>query len=68
MIEEAKSGNDSMLKELEEEWERLAPINFLYERETDHSKEISQKLKEKYLNGKPISVENSNGLAQVSKS
>lgn len=65
MIEQAKNGNDSMFSDLNEEWERLAPINFLYERGTDRSKEISKKLKDFYLQGKPASIENSEGLAQV---
>lgn len=66
MIEQAKSGNNSMFDDLNEEWDRLAPINFLYERGTNHSKEISRKLKEHYLHGKPASIENSEGLARVS--
>ena len=66
MIEQAKSGNDSMFRDLNDEWERLAPILFLYERGTDESKAISKKLKEFYLRDEPISIENSEGLAHVS--
>ncbi|XP_058796122.1 uncharacterized protein LOC131666989 [Phymastichus coffea] len=65
MIEQAKSGNDSMFRDLNEQWERLSPINFLYERGTDRSKEISKKLKDFYLDGKNVSVENSEGLARL---
>ncbi|XP_032456548.1 uncharacterized protein LOC100116956 [Nasonia vitripennis] len=65
MIEQARSGNNSMFDDLNEEWDRLAPINFLYERGTNRSKEISRKLKEHYLHGKPVGVENSEGLARL---
>ncbi|KAJ8686630.1 hypothetical protein QAD02_022424 [Eretmocerus hayati] len=65
MIEQAKSGNDSMFKDLNDEWERLAPINFLYERDTERSKVISRRLNEYYLKGKPVSIENSEGLAHL---
>lgn len=66
MIEQANSGNDSMFRDLNEQWNRISPINFLYERVTDQSKEISKKLKDFYLSGKNVSIENSEGLAHVS--
>ncbi|KAL7289595.1 hypothetical protein TKK_0016453 [Trichogramma kaykai] len=65
MIEEAKAGNDSMFRDLNEDWERLAPINFLYERGTNLSSEISYRLKEQYLDGNNVSIDNSQGLANL---
>ncbi|CAB0034145.1 unnamed protein product [Trichogramma brassicae] len=65
MIEEAKAGNDSMFRDLNEDWERLAPINFLYERGTNLSSEISYQLKEQYLDGNNVSIDNSQGLANL---
>lgn len=65
MIEQAQDGNDTLFKQLNDEWETLAPTTFLYERDTSHSKEISQKLKQYYLHDEPATVNNSDGLAHV---
>ncbi|XP_014217723.1 esterase E4-like [Copidosoma floridanum] len=65
MIEQAKSGNDSMFRDLNDRWEKLAPINFYYERGGDRSKEISRKLREFYLQGKPVGADSSEGLAHL---
>ncbi|XP_045476842.1 juvenile hormone esterase-like [Harmonia axyridis] len=41
-----------LLKQLEENWENTAPIVFMYERDTDHSKTISKALRSYYFGDK----------------
>lgn len=43
-----------MLQQMNNEWDRLAPICFLYERNTPRSREISAVLKKEYLDNKPL--------------
>ena len=49
MVEEAKAGNDSKFQDLNNNWEKLAPINFMYERDSNRSKEITEKLYENII-------------------
>lgn len=58
--------NDERRTELNDEFERLAPIYFQYERESNRSHEISADLKKTFLNGS-ISNDNEtlNGLIEV---
>ena len=65
MIESARSGNTSTFDDLNQNWNRIAPISFLYERNTNRSEEISEELRQFYLKGKPVSLDNIDGLAQV---
>ncbi|XP_056638299.1 juvenile hormone esterase-like [Diorhabda sublineata] len=46
--------NQTLTKHMNEEFEKIAPIAFLYERETDFSKTVSKTLKTYYLNDKPV--------------
>ena len=55
----------TIFKEYNENWEKIAPISFLYERDTPRSKEISRALKQFYFKGQPISLANIQGLADV---
>ncbi|KAK9883519.1 hypothetical protein WA026_001695 [Henosepilachna vigintioctopunctata] len=46
--------NPEMLQQLDEQWEKLAPIVFLYERNTEWSKAISKGLRSFYFGDKKI--------------
>ncbi|XP_043269312.1 uncharacterized protein [Venturia canescens] len=65
MIEEARNGNISTFEDLNEHWDKIAPISFLYERNTPRSAEISTALKQFYLNDEPIGLNNTDGLAKL---
>lgn len=58
-------GKDSYLQELNNNFEKVAPIAFLYERDTDNSKTISKALKSFYLKDKPVDKSSLTGLAQL---
>lgn len=64
---EAKKGNFSLFDDWNKNWETIAPISFLYERDTNRSKEISKELYKFYHHDKPISVDNLQGIADVSR-
>ncbi|XP_015597183.1 esterase E4 [Cephus cinctus] len=65
IIEEARKGNTSTFDDLNQNWDTIAPISFLYERGTPRSRRISQELKKFYLNNQPVSLDNVDGLAQL---
>ena len=65
-IEAAMKGNDSYFQDLNRKWERVAPICFGYERDTERSKMISREIRKFYFNGEPISLNNAPTLAKVS--
>lgn len=67
-ITEAKKGNNSLFDEWNTNWDHIAPISFLYERDTNRSKEISTELYKSYNHDKPISIDNLQGIAKVSYS
>ncbi|XP_066262073.1 juvenile hormone esterase-like [Euwallacea similis] len=46
--------NETLLKQLNEKWEEVAPIAFLYERNTDLSKTVSKSIRKYYLDDKPV--------------
>ncbi|XP_018342077.1 PREDICTED: esterase FE4-like [Trachymyrmex septentrionalis] len=58
-------GNDSMVNDLNEDWYRLAPINFMYERDTPLSKNISTELRQFYFGDQPIGPDTYDGLAHI---
>lgn len=64
-VEATRNGNNTYFDQLNNNWERLAPILFLYERETPRSKQISKELREFYFKDQPISVDTVDGLAQL---
>lgn len=57
--------NETLTQTMENEWERLAPICFLYERDTERSKEVSRVLKEKYIGETLKGIESLKGLNEV---
>ncbi|XP_051168374.1 esterase FE4-like isoform X3 [Leptopilina boulardi] len=63
--EEAKKGNSSMFNDLNTKWEEIAPIIFVYERNTTKSRQISKELKSFYIHDEPITVNNLQGIAGI---
>ena len=60
--------NETLKQKLNENFEELAPILFLYERQTDRSKNITQLLRQKFLGTEDLTEENSlQGLNYVRK-
>ncbi|KAJ8983994.1 hypothetical protein NQ317_008699 [Molorchus minor] len=57
--------NDTLLKEINSNFEKVAPIAFEYERNTDTSKAISKALKTFYFQDKPIDKSSLTPLAQL---
>ncbi|XP_031783698.1 esterase E4 [Nasonia vitripennis] len=64
-LEQALKGNDSIYRNLTENWEYAAPISFQYERGTERSKHISRELKKFYFNDEPITAENGKNLGLI---
>ncbi|XP_077282138.1 esterase E4-like [Temnothorax americanus] len=58
-------GNDSYVDDLNNDWYRLAPINFAYERDTPRSRYISTELRRFYFDDKPIGPDTYDGLAHI---
>ncbi|XP_011690504.1 PREDICTED: esterase FE4-like [Wasmannia auropunctata] len=65
IIKQHELGNDSILNDLNNDWYRLAPINFMYERDTPRSRHISTELRQFYFGDKPIGPETYDGLAHI---
>lgn len=65
VIEQAQRGNTSIIEDLNANWNRIAPISFYY-KTNPRSDEISTALKQYYLNGQPLSLQNMDGLSRVS--
>ncbi|XP_050295651.1 esterase E4-like [Anthonomus grandis grandis] len=57
--------NSTLLKDINENWEKVAPIPFQYERNTEKSKNISRALRKFYFNDKPIDQSNLNKLGEL---
>ncbi|CAH1102056.1 unnamed protein product [Psylliodes chrysocephalus] len=57
--------NETLSKEMNENFEKVAPISFLYERDTDFSKTVSKTIKTFYLQDKNIDKSQLTPLAQV---
>lgn len=53
------------MKEMNMNFEKVAPIAFGYERETDFSKQVSKAIKAFYLQDKPLDKTQIANLAQV---
>lgn len=58
--------NEPLLKEMNANFEKVAPIAFGYERETDFSKQVSKAMKTFYFQDKPVDKSQIAALAQVS--
>ncbi|KAF2888198.1 hypothetical protein ILUMI_17975, partial [Ignelater luminosus] len=57
--------NDTLRKEMDEDFERVAPIAFIYERDTENSKHISRELRKFYLGDRPLDNSSIPGLAKL---
>ncbi|KAJ8959088.1 hypothetical protein NQ318_022345 [Aromia moschata] len=57
--------NETLMKEMNDNFEKVAPIAFEYERTTDQSKTISKALKTFYFQDKPIDKSQLTPLAQL---
>lgn len=57
--------NVTYIEQFNREFDKLAPIVFLYEQNTDNSKIVSKGLKTTYFNDKPIDKTQITKLAQV---
>ncbi|XP_011863054.1 PREDICTED: esterase FE4 [Vollenhovia emeryi] len=63
--EQHSLGNDSYVDDLNNDWYRLAPLNFMYEPNTLQSRNISAELHQFYFGDKPIGPDTYNGLAHI---
>lgn len=59
--------NGTMYSELNDNWNKLAPIIFMYERDTSRSNYISRELRRFYFKNQPISSATNKQLAEVCK-
>nr|AIY68330.1 putative integument esterase [Leptinotarsa decemlineata] len=57
--------NETLSKQMNAEFDKIAPIAFLYEKNTEQSKTISKTLKTFYLQDKPIGKTQIPGLSQL---
>ncbi|XP_058796192.1 esterase E4-like [Phymastichus coffea] len=64
-LEQAMQGDDSIYRNVTENWYFAAPISFQYERGTERSKRISREIYKFYFNDKPITVENGPNLGLI---
>ncbi|XP_051168376.1 esterase FE4-like [Leptopilina boulardi] len=60
--EEAKKGNFSAFNDWNTKWDEIAPIIFIYERNTARSRYISREFNSFYNHDKPISLNNLQGI------
>ncbi|XP_076180089.1 esterase E4-like [Ptiloglossa arizonensis] len=65
LYEKDAQNNGSLYEELNDNWNRLAPIIFFYERDTSRSNYISRELRRFYFNNQPINSANMKGLSEV---
>ncbi|CAL1673737.1 unnamed protein product [Lasius platythorax] len=56
-------GNNSILDDLNNDWYKIAPINFMYERDTPRSRYISTELRQFYFGNQSIGPDTYDGLA-----
>ncbi|KAL2720354.1 esterase E4-like [Vespula squamosa] len=60
-----KAGNTSIFDALNTRWNTIAPISFMYERDTPRSKHISQELRQFYFGNQSISQETYDGISHI---
>lgn len=56
-----------MYRDMSENWHRIAPISFMYERNTSRSQRISEELRKFYFEEEAIDSAHRNGLARVNE-
>ncbi|XP_034181508.2 uncharacterized protein LOC117604963 [Osmia lignaria lignaria] len=61
---QTKEGND-LYRELNDNWNRIAPISFMYERDTPRSAYITKELRRFYFNNESIDPAHNDGLAHI---
>ncbi|XP_050490850.1 esterase E4-like [Bombus huntii] len=64
-FENITRNNGNIYRNMNENWYHVAPISFIYERNTPRSKNISTELRKFYLNDEPLGSSNRNGLAHL---
>ncbi|KAG7190096.1 hypothetical protein KM043_006230 [Ampulex compressa] len=64
-VKDAERGNVTIFDEYNEKWETVAPIGFLYERNTSRSRYISRELRKFYLDDEPVSPKNFRSLGHI---
>jgi hypothetical protein len=57
--------NETLKKQMGEDFQKVAPIAFLYDRDSENSKTVSDALKKFYLNDKALDNSSLPGLAQL---
>ncbi|XP_053985421.1 uncharacterized protein LOC128879892 [Hylaeus volcanicus] len=65
VFENVTKKGDDYYRDMSDNWDRIAPICFLYERGTPRSKYISDQLRQFYFNGQPLGPANNDGLAHI---
>nr|ARK19930.1 carboxylic ester hydrolase [Ampulex compressa] len=61
----AERGNDTIFRQINDNWETLAPISFLYERGTPRSRYVTKELRKFYLNDQPVGLGNYRSLGDI---
>lgn len=61
----AQSGNDTIYRELDKNWNTLAPIVCRYEHDTPRSNYVSRELRKFYFDDQPINSTNNRKLTEV---
>lgn len=57
--------NKTLTNEINQDFERIAPIAFIYERNTEQSKKVSRAIRKFYLDDKPVDKSQLENLAKV---
>lgn len=59
--------NQTYLDEINSNFEKWAPVAFVYEKDTEQSRKVSRGLKKAYFNDKPIDKSQFDNLSKVRK-
>lgn len=65
--EQRRRGNNSMVNDLNNDWYRLIPMSFYYERDTPRSRYISTELHQFYFGNQSVGPDTYDDLAHVRK-
>ncbi|KAK0159656.1 hypothetical protein PV327_010750 [Microctonus hyperodae] len=63
--QQSQQGNNSIFDDYNNNWSKIAPISFYYERNGSRSTRISKELKSHYLNDQPVSASNARQLGNI---
>ncbi|KAG7190097.1 hypothetical protein KM043_006231 [Ampulex compressa] len=64
-VRAAEQGNDTIFREINQNWETLAPLIFMYDRGTPRSEYVSRELRKFYLNDQPVGLGNYRSLGDI---